>query len=136
MSKEKQDALKGRKVFVYLRVSTEEQTGTLETQEQSVLEGLTNLGFTGKPEIYQEQASGTKIDRPQLQAMLAAAKDSKRPAIIVVRESKDLQETRMTWANCTTLSRRLTFLSCQSTNPSSQGHARSRLLLLTCLLLS
>ena len=86
MSKEKQDTLKGRKVFVYLRVSTEEQTGTLATQEQSVMEGLKNLGFTGKPEVFSEQASGTKIDRPQLQAMLAAAKASKRPAVIVVRD--------------------------------------------------
>ena len=86
MSKDKQNKLKGRKVFVYVRVSTEEQAGTLKTQEKAVLEGLKNLGFTGKPEVFSEQASGTKIDRPELAKMLKAAKESKRPAVIVVRD--------------------------------------------------
>ena len=86
MSKDKREALKGRKVFVYARVSTEEQTGTLETQKQAVLDALKELGFDGKPEVYAEQASGTKLDRPELTKMIEKAKASKRPAIIVVRD--------------------------------------------------
>ena len=70
MSKEKEAKLKGRKVFVYVRVSTDEQAGTLETQKKAVLEGLKKLGFKGKPVIYEEQASGTKINRPELQKMI------------------------------------------------------------------
>ena len=86
MSKEKEEALKGRKVFVYSRVSTDEQTGTLPSQTATVLEGLKRLGYNGKPEVFEEQASGTKIDREQLTKMIEAAKASKKPAIIVVRD--------------------------------------------------
>ena len=64
--KEKIDALKGRKVIVYLRVSTEEQTGTLPEQQKIVERGLRDLGYKGKIEFFAEQASGTKIDRPEL----------------------------------------------------------------------
>ena len=84
--KEKKDALKGRKVFVYSRVSTEEQEGTLETQTEAILNGLKDLGYTGKPEVFEEQMSGAKIDRPILQDMIQKAKESKRPAVIVVRD--------------------------------------------------
>lgn len=86
MSKEKEDMLEGRKVFVYARVSTDEQTGTLPSQTATVLEGLKRLGYKGKPEVFAEQASGTKIGREQLTAMIKAAKASKRPAVIVVRD--------------------------------------------------
>ena len=86
MSKAKQEKLKGRKVFAYVRVSTEEQAGTLETQEKAVLDGLKQLGFTGKAEVFKEQASGTRIDRPELLKMIEKAKASKKPAVIVVRD--------------------------------------------------
>jgi len=84
--KEKKDALKGRKVFIYSRVSTPEQEGTLEDQTSAVKQGLKELGFTGKPEVFEEQMSGTKIDRPVLTEMIRQAKESKRPAVIVVRD--------------------------------------------------
>ena len=84
--KEKKDALKGRKVFIYSRVSTPEQEGTLEDQTSAVKQGLKELGFTGIPEVFEEQMSGTKIDRPVLTEMIRQAKESKRPAVIVVRD--------------------------------------------------
>jgi DNA invertase Pin-like site-specific DNA recombinase len=84
--KEKKDALKGRKVFIYSRVSTPEQEGTLEDQTSAVKRGLKELGFTGKAEVFEEQMSGTKIDRPVLIEMIKQAKESKRPAVIVVRD--------------------------------------------------
>jgi DNA invertase Pin-like site-specific DNA recombinase len=86
MSKEKKAALKGRKVFVYSRVSTDEQKGTLPKQTKAILTGLKQLGFTGKPDVYEEQASGTQINRPILNEMIAKAKASKKPAVIVVRD--------------------------------------------------
>ena len=86
MSKEKTTALKGRKVFIYSRVSTEEQKGTLESQTKAIKKGLKDLGFKGKPEVFEEQGSGTKIDRPILRDMIEKAKESKKPAIIVVRD--------------------------------------------------
>ena len=86
MSKEKRDLLKGRKVFIYSRVSTDEQKGTLPTQTAAVKKGLKELGYTGKPEVFEEQASGTKIDRKELTKMIEAAKASKKPAVIVVRD--------------------------------------------------
>ena len=64
--KEKIDALKGRKVIVYLRVSTEEQTGTLPEQQKIVERGLKALGYKGTIQFFGEQASGTKLDRPEL----------------------------------------------------------------------
>ena len=80
------EALKGRKVFIYARVSTEEQEGTLPTQISAVKKSLKALGFKGQPTIYQEQISGATIDRPELLKMIEAAKASKRPAVIVVRD--------------------------------------------------
>lgn len=86
MSKEKRDLLKGRKVFIYSRVSTDEQKGTLPTQTTAVKKALKELGYTGKPEVFEEQASGTNIDRTELTKMIEAAKASKKPAVIVVRD--------------------------------------------------
>jgi DNA invertase Pin-like site-specific DNA recombinase len=71
--KEKLDALKGRKVIVYLRVSTDEQTGTLPEQEKTVTKSLRDLGYKGKIIVFSEQASGTKLDRPELEKAIAEA---------------------------------------------------------------
>jgi DNA invertase Pin-like site-specific DNA recombinase len=86
------EALKGKKVFIYARVSTDGQEGTLPDQIKTVEKGLKELGFSGKPEIFSEQFSGTKNPiendkfRPQLAAMIEAALASKKPAVIVVRD--------------------------------------------------
>jgi DNA invertase Pin-like site-specific DNA recombinase len=87
--KEKIDALKGRKVIIYARVSTEEQEGTLGDQVKTIKAGLKQLGYKGKPSVYQEQASGTKKgekERPELWAAMDEAMKSKKPAVIVVRD--------------------------------------------------
>jgi DNA invertase Pin-like site-specific DNA recombinase len=83
--KEKIDALKGRKVIVYLRVSTEEQTGTLPEQQKIVERGLKALGYKGTIQFFGEQASGTKIDRPELKKAIEEGM-KKKTAVIVVRD--------------------------------------------------
>ena len=80
------EALKGNKVRVYLRVSTTGQEGTLPDQQKTVLSGLKSLGFKGKPEIYSEQASGTKKDRKELLRMLQDIRDSPKESVVVVRD--------------------------------------------------
>jgi len=87
--KEKLDALKGRKVIIYSRVSSVKQEGTLGDQIKTIKAGLKALGYKGTPSIYQEQVSGTKMlrkERPQLWAAMDEAMKSKRPAVIVVRD--------------------------------------------------
>jgi DNA invertase Pin-like site-specific DNA recombinase len=71
---------------VYLRVSTTGQEGTLPDQQKTVLSGLKSLGFKGKPEIYSEQASGTKKDRKELLRMLQDIRDSPKESVVVVRD--------------------------------------------------
>ena len=88
--KEKKDTLKGRKIIIYARVSTEEQKGTLSTQVAAIKKGLADLGIKQVPEVFQEQASGTKLDRPQLKRAIEAALSSKKPAAIVVRDIQRL----------------------------------------------
>jgi len=84
--KEKIDALKGRKVIIYARVSTEEQEGTLGDQIKTIKAGLKALGYKGKPSIYQEQASGTKLHREQFDLAIQEGMKSKKPAVMVVRD--------------------------------------------------
>jgi len=88
--KDKKETLKGRKIIIYARVSTEEQKGTLSTQVAAIKKGLKDLGIKQVPEVFQEQASGTKIDRPELRKAVEAAMNSKKPAAIVVRDIQRL----------------------------------------------
>jgi len=68
---EKLDALKGREVVIYLRVSTDEQTGTLKEQEKTVREGLKALGYKGKITVFAEQESGGVLNRKELLKAIA-----------------------------------------------------------------
>jgi len=86
------EAIKGKKVFIYARVSTDGQEGTIPDQIKTIEEGLKELGFSGKAEVYSEQESGSRNPiedekfRPQLAAMLKAVHASKKPPVIVVRD--------------------------------------------------
>lgn len=86
------EALKGRKVFVYARVSGAKQEGTIPDQIKTIKEGLKKLGFKGKPVVYSEQFSGTKNPledakfRPELGKLLKEVLMSKKPSVIVVRD--------------------------------------------------
>lgn len=86
------EALKGRKVYVYARVSGAKQEGTIPDQLKTIKEGLKRLGFKGKPVIFSEQFSGTKNPledsnfRPELAKLLKEVQESKKPAVIVVRD--------------------------------------------------
>jgi DNA invertase Pin-like site-specific DNA recombinase len=85
------EAFKGAKVLAYQRVSTTKQEGTLPTQERVNKESLKKEGFTGKPEMFSEQASGTKLDREQLLAMIARAIELKKSGKKVVIALRDFQ---------------------------------------------
>ena len=80
------EALEGNKVRVYIRVSSEGQEGTLPDQEKTVLKALKVMGLKTKPEIYSEQGSGTKKDRPELQRMLQDIRESPKNSVVVVRD--------------------------------------------------
>jgi len=80
------EALKGKKVRIYLRVSGAKQEGTLPDQEKTVKGVLKALGFKGRAEVYSEQASGTKEDRPELLRMLQDIRDSPKDSVVVVRD--------------------------------------------------
>ena len=85
------EAFKGAKVLSYQRVSTTKQEGTLPTQERVNKESLKKEGFTGKPEMFSEQASGTKLDREQLLAMITRALALKKSGKKVVIALRDFQ---------------------------------------------
>jgi DNA invertase Pin-like site-specific DNA recombinase len=86
------EALKGKKVYIYARVSGEKQEGTLPDQLATIKEGLKALGFKGQAKVFSEQASGTKNplededNRPELLALLKEVHASEKPAVIVVRD--------------------------------------------------
>jgi DNA invertase Pin-like site-specific DNA recombinase len=86
------EALKGKKVYIYARVSGEKQEGTLPDQLATIKEGLKDLGYKGQPVVFSEQASGTKNpledakNRPELMALMKEALASEKPAVIVVRD--------------------------------------------------
>ena len=85
------DTLKGAKVLTYQRVSTTKQEGNLSTQERIVKDALKNAGFTGKPEVFSEQSSGTKLDREELLKMIARALELKSQGKKVVIALRDIQ---------------------------------------------
>ena len=85
------DTLKGAKVITYQRVSTTKQEGNLSTQERIVKDALKNAGFTGKPEVFSEQSSGTKLDREELLKMISRALELKSQGKKVVIALRDIQ---------------------------------------------
>ena len=80
------EALEGKKMRVYLRVSGEKQEGSLPDQQKTVLDALKGLGMRTKPEVYSEQASGTKKDRKELQRMLQDIRESEKDSVVIVRD--------------------------------------------------
>jgi len=82
------EAIKDRDVFIYARVSGAKQEGTLPTQIKAVKDSLRGMGYRKafKGRIFQEQASGTVLERPELAKAIEAMKNHPRPAILVVRD--------------------------------------------------
>ena len=83
---DKKAALKGKKVYIYARVSTSEQEGTLPDQVKAIKKGLKALGFKGVPLVYEEQGSGTDLNRPVVNQMITDIIESGKPAVVVVRD--------------------------------------------------
>jgi DNA invertase Pin-like site-specific DNA recombinase len=89
--------IKDAKAFVYGRVSTVKQEGTLDTQKDVIKDALKNLGYTRNFEYYAEQGSGggaiTKkggLNRPKLNQLILDAvkfkKEKKKPVVVVLRD--------------------------------------------------
>jgi DNA invertase Pin-like site-specific DNA recombinase len=85
------EVLKGAKVLSYHRVSTVKQEGSLATQKKVVQAGLKNAGFNNKAEVFEEQASGTKLDREQMLAMIERALALRKQGKKVVIALRDMQ---------------------------------------------
>jgi len=83
---DKVQALEGRKVYIYARVSTEEQEGTLPSQVKAIKAGLKKLGIKAVPIVFQEQGSGTDLNRPEMLKMIEEIKAQKKPSAVVVRD--------------------------------------------------
>lgn len=83
------DAIKERDVFVYARVSGEDQEeDALPTQVAAIKESLKALGYRKslRGRVFEEQASGTTLERPELAKALEAIRNHGKPAVLVVRD--------------------------------------------------
>jgi len=81
-------AVKDRDVFIYGRVSSESQEESLPAQIKAVKEALKGFGYKRslRGKVFQEQASGTLLERPELAKAIEAALNHPRPAALVVRD--------------------------------------------------
>lgn len=90
------DTFKGKQVYIYARVSTKKQRKALPVQVNEVKAQLKKLGYKGEPIVYSEQKSGTTIERPKLKKMMIDIEQSKKPAVVVVRDIQRLaRNTRL-----------------------------------------
>lgn len=86
------------KAAIYLRVSTLEQANgySLDAQETLARKYCKSNGYQVY-QIYSDQVTGTKFDRPQLQALLADAKAGAFDLVIVYRLDRLARSTRDTF---------------------------------------
>ena len=80
-------------VSVYCRVSTEEQADkgySLDTQEQLCREFATRSGYAVRGVYRDEGRSGTTLDRPALQELLAACSRGRQIEAVIVQETDRL----------------------------------------------
>ena len=75
----------------YVRVSTDEQTDSLDAQQTTISKELGRLGYKGKIEFFVEQVSGTKLDREEFSKMLERAKELKEKGKKVGVVVRDIQ---------------------------------------------
>ena len=83
------DVVKNRDVFVYARVSGEDQKeNSLPAQIEAVKGTLKALGYRKslRGRIFEEQASGTTLERPELAKAIQAIREHGKPAVLVVRD--------------------------------------------------
>lgn len=87
-NKTPKQAIEGRTVFLYGRVSSEEQGVSLPAQIDFVKDELKRLGYRKslRGRVFSEQASGTTLERPELAKALQAMQDFGGPAVLVVRD--------------------------------------------------
>jgi DNA invertase Pin-like site-specific DNA recombinase len=79
---------KKRKVFLYGRVSTDQQTGGLESQVRALKEYCAMNKITEYEIFTDENQSGTKVSRPALDRMMAAVKNGECSCLVVYSFSR------------------------------------------------
>ena len=77
-----------RKVFLYGRVSTDQQTGGLESQVRALKEYCTMNKITDYEIFTDEGISGTKSSRPALDRMMAAVRNGECSCLVVYSFSR------------------------------------------------
>ena len=77
-----------RKVFLYGRVSTDQQTGGLESQVRALKEYCTMNKITDYEIFTDEGISGTKSSRPALDRMMAAVRNGECSCVVVYSFSR------------------------------------------------
>src|SRR5271155_214447 len=77
-----------RKVFLYGRVSTDQQTGGLESQVRALKEYCTMNKITEYEIFTDENQSGTKASRPALDRMMAAVRNGECSCLVVYSFSR------------------------------------------------
>lgn len=82
-----------RTIALYARVSTDQQTGGLESQIRALKEHCERLGITEFDLYTDENISGAKSSRPSLDRMMAAVRENKHSAVIVYSFSRFARST-------------------------------------------
>src|SRR5262245_23933699 len=82
-----------KRVAIYARVSTVDKGQTPETQLRALREYAARRGFVSAGE-YVDYASGTRKDRPQYQALLAAVRKRQIDVILVWRYDRFARSTQ------------------------------------------
>ncbi len=77
-----------RKVFLYGRVSTDQQTGGLESQVRALKEYCAMNKITEYEIFTDENQSGTKASRPALDRMMAAVRNGECSCLVVYSFSR------------------------------------------------
>ena len=80
--------MNNRKVFLYARVSTDQQTTGLEAQVRALKEYCTRNGITEYEIFADENQSGTKSSRPSLDRMMNAVKNNGASCVVVYSFSR------------------------------------------------
>ena len=91
---QKQGGLKLKTPALYCRVSTDKQSSGLEAQERALREHLKSQNISNATFYKDENISGGKSSRPELDKMMNAARNGKHDSIIVYSFSRFARSTK------------------------------------------
>src|ERR1041385_4431398 len=82
-----------KKVALYARVSTDQQTGGLESQIRALKEHCERMKIDSYDLYTDENISGAKASRPSLDRMMAAVRNNEHSSVIVYSFSRFARST-------------------------------------------